>query len=282
MSSDKLPALQFYPGDWRKDPSVRALKPIDRYVWFEILLVMHESEPRGHFVLNGEPYPLDSFARSINMKVSSVTSCVTNLIQFGVATRLENGILQSRRMVRDENTRQVRKSAGLLGGNPNLLKQKVNQDVNQGVNHRPNQTPTPSFSSSTSLSNSTTVNKKKASLSLADFEIPEMLDNEIGKKALQDWLDYKREKKQGYTQKGFQALLSQKSEWTTLRLRAAVDYSMSSNYSGIFEPSIQNGGNVQRSPNGETIDIPRKESAAEAESRRHMEIVRKYEQMERK
>jgi hypothetical protein len=40
----KLPALQWYPADWRKDPGVQALSLHDRMVWFEMLMLMHESE----------------------------------------------------------------------------------------------------------------------------------------------------------------------------------------------------------------------------------------------
>jgi hypothetical protein len=66
-------------------------------------------------------------------------------------------------MVKDERLRNVRAEAGRLGGNPNLVKQKDNQQPNQTANqdhnhedkHRENhdakQSPTPSSSSSSSL-----------------------------------------------------------------------------------------------------------------------------------
>lgn len=49
----KLPAFQFYPGDWRKDPGVQSLSFHDRGVWHEMLCLMHESEERGKLTLNG-------------------------------------------------------------------------------------------------------------------------------------------------------------------------------------------------------------------------------------
>ena len=49
----KLPAMQFYPGDWRKDIGVQSLSFHDRGVWFEMLMLMHGSERRGVLVLNG-------------------------------------------------------------------------------------------------------------------------------------------------------------------------------------------------------------------------------------
>ena len=57
MARHNLPALQFYGGDWRKDPGIQALNYFDRGVWFEMLLMMHESEDRGKLVLNGRATP---------------------------------------------------------------------------------------------------------------------------------------------------------------------------------------------------------------------------------
>ena len=59
----KLPALQFYPGDWRKDVGVQSLTYHDRGVWFEILMLMHESEPRGMLLLNGRPVTDEALGR---------------------------------------------------------------------------------------------------------------------------------------------------------------------------------------------------------------------------
>lgn len=43
----KMPAFQFYPADWRKDPGIQALDRHDRSVWFDMLCIMHESDERG-------------------------------------------------------------------------------------------------------------------------------------------------------------------------------------------------------------------------------------------
>ena len=121
----KLPALQFYPGDWKKDPGVRALSYHDRGVWFEILLLMHESEQRGKLLLNGQRMPYEALAVALGLDNQNLTNTITTLLQYGVASLCEKtGALMSRRMVRDEMLRQVRTEAGKLGGNPDLLKQK--------------------------------------------------------------------------------------------------------------------------------------------------------------
>ncbi len=53
MSASKLPAFQFYPGDWLKDPAVRSLPLEARGLWIDLLCIMHESDRRGYLELNG-------------------------------------------------------------------------------------------------------------------------------------------------------------------------------------------------------------------------------------
>jgi hypothetical protein len=65
---------------------------------------------------------------------------------------------------------------------------------------------------------------------------------------IRDWLEYKRQRKQGYKPgKGLEAL------WRAFRMirqdrrRAAVDHSMANNWSGLFEPK---GGRDEKAHNG--------------------------------
>jgi hypothetical protein len=144
-NAGKMPAMQFYPADWRKDPGVQALGFHDRGVWFEILCIMHESSERGVLLLNGVPMPMQALANILGLDIQILNQTVTNLTTYGVAkVRHEDGALYSKRMVSDESLCQIRREAGKKGGNPALLNQKSNQE--------PNQTPTPSSSSSSSTS----------------------------------------------------------------------------------------------------------------------------------
>jgi len=128
----KLPAIQFYPGDWRKDPGVQALSFHDRGVWFEIILLMHESDERGKLLLNGKPMPETALARLLGLDNQNLTTTLTTLLEFGVASRCEEtGAIICRRMIRDENLRNIRKEAGKKGGNPVLVKQKSTTVVKQ-------------------------------------------------------------------------------------------------------------------------------------------------------
>jgi len=145
----KLPAFQFYPGDWRKDMGVQSLSYHDRGVWWELLCLMHDSEQRGLLILNGTAMSEEALSRLLGLDKQILTTTLTTLLTTGVACRdEETGAIMSRRMVRDENLRQIRAEAGKMGGNPTLLKQKTTT----GVKQTPKQKPTPSSSSSVSSS----------------------------------------------------------------------------------------------------------------------------------
>ena len=141
----KLPAIQFYPGDWHKDQGVQALDLAQRGAWFELLLMMHDSDERGVLLVNGAPMPDAVIARRLGLDNQSANQILTTLLTYGVASRRNiDGALFCRRMVKDENLRQVRTAAGKKGGNPRLLNQSANQTPTTGDK----QISTPSFSSS--------------------------------------------------------------------------------------------------------------------------------------
>jgi hypothetical protein len=117
----KLPAFQFYPGDWRKDPGVQSLDYHDRGVWFEMLTLMHESEQRGKLILNGKPMSIDCLARVLGIDPLRANATVDTLLSCGVASRDEQGVIYNRRMVRDEYAREFSSQQGKKGGNPSLV-----------------------------------------------------------------------------------------------------------------------------------------------------------------
>jgi hypothetical protein len=141
----KMPALQFYPADWRKDLAVQSLGYFDRGVWFEMLCLMHESSERGVMLLNGAPMPEEVIARLLGLDNQTFNQTLTTLLTYGVAKRRQpDNAIFSKRMVDDEKICQIRREAGKLGGNPALLKQKGTTADKQ--------IPTPSSSSSSSSS----------------------------------------------------------------------------------------------------------------------------------
>lgn len=166
----KLPAIQFYPADWRKDPGVQSLSYHDRGVWFEILCLMHESEQRGMLLLNGKSMPPDALGRLLGLNKASLARTLATLLDLGVMSRDDSGTLFNRRMTRDERLRQVRQEAGKLGGNPALVKQTPTKSERED-----NQKPTPSASSSSSPSTS---KAEEASREKKPRALPKLPDDE--------------------------------------------------------------------------------------------------------
>jgi hypothetical protein len=116
MASDKLPAMQFYPGDWLKDPGIRSLTLEEQGAWLNILFLMHESDDRGKLTLCGKPLPIEFLANSLGITTSKARKIFQKLIDAGVATLTEDGVLISRRMVRDNQKRTTNAIHGRAGG----------------------------------------------------------------------------------------------------------------------------------------------------------------------
>ena len=128
----KLPAIQFYPGDWRKDPGIQALDYEARGVWFEILLLMHESSDRGRLLLNNNPMPIDALARILGIPEANAKQIVSKIEAYGVASRGADGALENRRMMRDEGVRQARAKAGRKGGRASKPQANGKQTASKG------------------------------------------------------------------------------------------------------------------------------------------------------
>lgn len=113
----KLPSFQFYPGDWFKDPALRAVSLAARGLWIDMLCLMHESPRRGYLQhASGKPVTRQQLARMTGCSMEELAQLLEELADAGVYSTTEEGIIFSRRMVRDEEFRQIRQEAGRKGG----------------------------------------------------------------------------------------------------------------------------------------------------------------------
>lgn len=163
----KRPAFQFYPADWRKDPALSACSLAARGLWIELMCIAHEGGTYGVLSINGKPMAPAQIARMVGESPATVVKLLAELEDAGVFSRDEQGCIYSRRMVKDEHVRNVRADAGRLGGNPNLLKQKVKQTDNRE--------PPPSSSSSSSNNEDTAPSAKspRGTALPKDWELPD-------------------------------------------------------------------------------------------------------------
>jgi len=134
MSKKKdLPSMPFYWGDIFKAPDVIALPKEIRDTFFICLGRMWESSPRGYLMINKRK-PTDHEMASMllmGFDVNMVNQHLNHLVNnSGVFSLTSEGIVYSRRMIKDEELRQIKAENGKKGGNPKLLGYpKVNQRV---------------------------------------------------------------------------------------------------------------------------------------------------------
>ncbi len=149
----KLPAFQFYPGDWLKDPNLRRCTHAAKGVWIDLLCLMFESEERGVLVSSQRAWSDDEIVLAVGGDSAVVRACVQELTLKGVCNRRQDGALYSKRLVRDEHKRLLCIEAGKRGGNPNLtqtLKGHSKGGLKGDAKGGPKRNPTPSSSSSSS------------------------------------------------------------------------------------------------------------------------------------
>ena len=117
----RKPWLKWYPADWR-DIRLRRCSLEARGLLIELIGIMHEAEPYGHIVINGQVPSDAEIGRIIGVDTRIVRRLTTALIEAGVLSRTTEGVVYSRRMVRDHEKALSDQAHGGHSGNPALLK----------------------------------------------------------------------------------------------------------------------------------------------------------------
>jgi len=165
----KRPSFQFYPGDWLQDVPLRMVSASARGLWIDMLCLMHQGSEYGYLKVNHEVIQKVNLARLVGLPLDEVITDLAELEKSGIFSRDEKGCIFSRRMIKDEELRQIRAACGKQGGNPKLMQ---GNKVNPLVAAKVNQKPTPSSSSSSSSSKLKESTKEKASRLSEDFRMP--------------------------------------------------------------------------------------------------------------
>lgn len=96
----KLPYLQLHPDDWLSDEVARC-PPLAERLWFRMLFVMHKCTPRGYLIRDGKPIPEEVIASLCGVTLKDYRRHLAELDLFGVPSRTDEGVVFSRRMVKD-------------------------------------------------------------------------------------------------------------------------------------------------------------------------------------
>lgn len=111
----KRPAFQFYPSDWRNDAGLRLCSIAARGLWIEMMCLMHDATPYGHLTVMGRAIAPEALARLAGESVAAVKRWLVEMEQNDVFSRTDEGVIFSRRMVRDEEIREARAAGGPAG-----------------------------------------------------------------------------------------------------------------------------------------------------------------------
>lgn len=111
----KRPAFQFYPADWRKDAALQSCSVAAQGLWINALCIAHECDPYGHLTVNGKPMNAAQIGRLVGITAKECERLMAELLDAGVSSVGEAGVIFSRRMVRDEDLRNRRATGGAAG-----------------------------------------------------------------------------------------------------------------------------------------------------------------------
>ena len=111
---------KFWWQDWQRDPALRMCSPAARGVWMDMLCVMADGEPHGHLLVNKRPPTDRQLASVFGCSEKDAKSFIKELEDAGVFSRNDDGVIFSRRMVRDKQASKQAAATGAEGGNPNL------------------------------------------------------------------------------------------------------------------------------------------------------------------
>lgn len=219
----KLPAFQFYPGDWLKDPELRSCSPAARAAWIDFLCYLFLGPTRYSFLQAQFSAAIRCAAKLLHVR----TEVVQELIDKRVCKQSKRrGILFSARLLRDERERRRAKR-----------RQRLSRARHAAVTPK---------SRPSSSSSSTSVKSKNYVLTLPPnppFDTPAFAE------AWADWEQSRREARKPLKPTTIRLQFRKLQEMGHDRAVAALRYSAANGYTGIFEEaSRERPGKTARPP----------------------------------
>lgn len=114
----KNPWMKFYPTDWQSDDALQLCSLAARGLWVECLCIMHKSD--GFLTVNDRPLTDSQIAIKVGASTEQVKDLLLELESAGVFSRNRDGVIYSRRMLKDAKKSKIAQKNGKTGGNPTL------------------------------------------------------------------------------------------------------------------------------------------------------------------
>lgn len=122
-SKTRIPSFPFYPSDWKADNELQSCSLEARGLWIEMMGIMHNSSRYGYLEINNKKPSDKAIAKLVGSdSVEEYQKVLQELMVAGVPRTEENtGIIFCKRMVKDNELRELRRKTGSKGGNPNIV-----------------------------------------------------------------------------------------------------------------------------------------------------------------
>lgn len=135
--SKQMPYIKFYGRDWLGDHLLRIVPPEVRGVWIDLLAAMSMAEPYGHLAVNGRPMEDAHAARLVGIPLADYLAALGQIEGNGIASRTPEGVLYSRRLVREHAAYTAASDYGRRGGNPILTPHTPLEDEEETNTQKP-------------------------------------------------------------------------------------------------------------------------------------------------
>lgn len=130
--TEEVSWVKWHFAKWLGDPSLRMCSLATRGLWADLLAIMHECKPYGHLLIAERSPSAREIAGLVRASEKEVVSCLSELVTRQVCGVTSDGVIFSRRMVRDKGSRDKWQEYGRRGGNPDL--KKAARESPRGVN----------------------------------------------------------------------------------------------------------------------------------------------------
>lgn len=136
MGKEKLPAIHLYPGDWLRD-SISGCSLAAQGLWLRMMFVAHDAANYGEMFATDLLGSKASIARRCGCTLDEFDALFEEL-KTAEVPGISDGLVYSRRMVRDASVRAVRAKAGRKGGKQTAKQNRSKSTANASANTQQN------------------------------------------------------------------------------------------------------------------------------------------------
>ena len=137
-SKRKAPAFQFFANDYAADDKLAHVSLSAQGLWVRLLCAMWVSDRQGYLVSNssGKAPNLSWIAITCRSTEAETEKALKELEENEVFSRTEDGVIYSRRILRDLEFKKQAYESGKTGGNPYLKRFKTVNGTHNGTHQQ--------------------------------------------------------------------------------------------------------------------------------------------------